>query len=273
MEQKNIVRREPMRLALAAPNLADAEMGEREGSHAHLFVKADPAAYWEAEQDGRYGITQPGALPEDEDEMPLVPRPTQRRLGKHDSPPLEDDSMSTQERRGNPTQSTLSTQRPVRATRASSVVSDASSAPSTRSRARAVTTKAKPAAKGKKAAKEPVVIEDSEDEVAEDLDRTPSAFTTSASARTRTRATGTRASTSTLGADKTSATRTGRPTQPSVVPGTSAVSQSMTGRTRRKLLVDDDDDDVTVGSKIYALLTLACDGDTKEATTRIIMSG
>jgi hypothetical protein len=230
-------------MTLAAPNLVDAEMGERKLSFASVAF-TDTPAYWETEHHG-HGVSQAyGAMPEDDDEMPLVPRPTQRRLGKVNSPsPEEGASESLTRRRGVASQLPPSTQRPSRATRGTSVASDVSSAPSTRSRAKAPPTRAKPAAKGKRSTKEPVVVEDSEEEVAIDLDKTPSLMTTPATARTKSRAGVTRATTSTLEADHTSRGRSTRPTQPSVVPGTSAISQSMTGRTRRKLLVDDDDED------------------------------
>ena len=237
-------------MTLAAPNLVDAEMGERKLSFASVAF-TDTPAYWETEHHG-HGVSQAyGAMPEDDDEMPLVPRPTQRRLGKVNSPsPEEGASESLTRCRGVASQLPPSTQRPPRATRGTSVASDVSSAPSTRSRAKAPPTRAKPAAKGKRSTKEPVVVEDSEEEVAIDLDKTPSLMTTPATARTKSRAGATRATTSTLEADHTSRGRSTRPTQPSVVPGTSAISQSMTGRTRRKLLVDDDDEDEIMVSSL-----------------------
>jgi len=209
-------------------------------------------AYWVADSGGpskRGQMSQAvGIMRDDEDEMPLLPRSKKRLINNADSPPPENGVPATGRRKeARPTQitqTTQSTQRPVRKTRAASVVSDISDAPSTR-------TRAKPAARGKKTA-EPVVIEDSEEEVAFDLGKTPSTATRSG------RGAKSRGATSTLEADTVGGGGTRRgtrtTTQPSAVPDTSQVEPTPSGVTasgrpaRRKLLVDDDDDDDVVVS-------------------------
>lgn len=203
-------------------------------------------------------VTQ-GRLVNDDDDMPVLPRAKKRLIGNDDSPPPEDDleiSATSRRRVGRtpitqPIQSTSMTNR--RATRASSVVSNASDiseAPSGHTRSHDA--RSKPAAKGKQHM-ESIVVEDSEEEVAQDLGRV-----SSGSARTRgtgvTGSRGTRGATSTLDDDHRApgGKRTAR--LASGVPGTSAMdpptsSAASTGRatgSRRKLLVDDDEDDDAV---------------------------
>lgn len=212
-------------------------------------------AYWVADSGvppkRGQGISQAvSSMREEEDEMPLLPRSRKRLIQTADSPPPEDIPATggRKSRPTQPTQATEVTQRPVRKTRAASVASDISEAPSTRARA-------KPAARGRKAV-EPVVVEDSEDEVALDLDKTPSTATRTG------RGGKSRAATSTLGADTAGpgGTRKGtRTTQTSMVPDTSQMeappsTATASGRpARRKLLVDDDDDDDVVVGRLCAV--------------------
>lgn len=174
-----------------------------------------------------------------DEEMPLLP-PSKRRLMAKDDSGLDESIPASKSRRGAAPSASLSTQRPARTTRGSSVQSDASSAPSTSTRSKSTAaSRKKPAARGKQTAA-PVVVEDSENEVAEDLDKTPSAYTSGLTGRSR--VTGTRGmsgigATSTLEGDRSRASRTTQAT-PS---GTGTQSRGANGR--RKLLVDDDDDD------------------------------
>jgi len=255
--QKNIVRREPVRLALVGQDMNDAEMGERECSSVCISERyVLTAAYWVAESGGPsskgVGMSQAvGSMRQEEDEMPLLPRSKKRLINVADSPPLEDNVPATGSRKfvvpSQTTQTTQATQRPVRKTRATSVASDVSDAPS-------APTRAKPAVRGKKTV-EPVVIEDSEDEVALDLGKTPSTATRTG------RGAKSRAATSTLDVDTAGGggtRRTTRTTQASMIPDTSQMepppsTATASGRpARRKLLVDDDDDDdVVVSRKRY----------------------
>lgn len=194
-------------------------------------------AYWATESMGPKHGQGMSQRADGEEDMPLLP-PSKKRLMARDDSTFDESVPASKAPRG-AVPASLSTQRPTRTTRATSVLSDASSAPSTSTRARpTAATRKKPAARGKQSAA-PVVVENSEDEVADDLDKTPSAYTTGLTGKSR--VTGTRgmsgaAATSTLEGDKTRGTRTTQAT-PSGVPGTA------TQRGRRKLLVDDDDDD------------------------------
>jgi len=212
------------------------------------------------------GTTQ-GRLLDDDDDMPVLPRAKKRLIGDNDSPPPEDDldpPSSSRRRVGRtqitqPIQSTQSTstrRAPTRTTRASSVATDASDiseAPSGHTRSHDA--RSKPAAKGRKRM-ESIVVEDSEEEVAQDLGKLSSGSTrergTAVTGGKPSR--GTRGTTSTLDEDGRAPGGRRVTQQASGVPGTSAMdppssSVASTGRaagSRRKLLVDDDDDDEAI---------------------------
>ncbi|WVQ64386.1 uncharacterized protein L199_002551 [Kwoniella botswanensis] len=240
-KKKNIIRREPLQLALAGPTIQDAEMGE---------------PYWPTQtinpSRGRGQATQV----EDEDEdMPLLPRSRKRLLGTQvtqeddEDPPLT--SRSRQRSRVPDTQPSQ-TQTPrvtttQSRTRASSVLSEAESvatnvSASTPTRTRS-TRNTMTGGRGTK--KQPTVVEDSDEEIDEGLD-----WGTSTGTRTKTRsnknatatqgknsATGT--GTRTLEGDDTPSTSTGRRRTTAAQAGTQA---SQFGR--RRLLPADDDDDI-----------------------------
>ncbi|ORX41292.1 hypothetical protein BD324DRAFT_613998 [Kockovaella imperatae] len=266
-KKKNVIRREPMQLVLAAPTTEDAEMGE---------------AYWPTQHSKAtkrvFASQIPSTVPDDEAEMPLLPRQRKKRLLSVAEDDDDEDSgpsgslatvSGTSRRRAAATSTkrdggVMTTTQPARRTRATSTVSEVSSvAPPTRgARSTVETSTSRP--KGRKNAPMDVdvqEIQDSEDEIALDLGKTPN--TTHSSRRG-----GTRGATSTLeGVDMPPPSRssrtpqfdTGTTTNPSrasrstvsaagvatqskvgtATPGTARAS----GRAVRRLLVDDDEED------------------------------
>ncbi|WWC67234.1 uncharacterized protein I206_101141 [Kwoniella pini CBS 10737] len=155
-KKKNIVRREPMQLALAAPTIQDAELGE---------------PYWPTQSANRSrkgGRTQATQMDDDDVDMPLLPRARKRLLGTQVNQD-EDEPPSTIRLKGRQKssvpetqQSQLSTQMPIvtRKTRAQSVLSEAESVNSVATRS----IRGGPIAKRGKNKKEAVVLEDSQEE-------------------------------------------------------------------------------------------------------------
>ena len=197
-------------------------------------------AYWPTQAPNPYKRPQasqfPATIADDEDEMPLLPRTKKRLLGvRDDSPSTADDPTPHATRRSEKPEISQSqtgqiTLSPMqRKTRRGSVASEASSvAASTRSKAS--TSKPKSATRGKskkKAEVEPIVLEDSEEEVALEMDKTPTTATRSA----------TRGATSAVD-DEPMSTRSGRK-------ASGRTTQAATGG-RRKLLPADDDGDEMV---------------------------
>ncbi|KAK8844689.1 hypothetical protein IAR55_006538 [Kwoniella newhampshirensis] len=161
-KKKNVTRREPLPLVLTGPTVQDAEMGE---------------PYWptQAVKTGNQR-TQAGSqatIAEEEDDMPLLPRSRKRLLGTQ---ALQDDATDppltgrrgTQRRKVIPeTQNSSmngSQLPPRRSTRATSVMSESSVGTSTSvATATGSTTRGK-AVKRRGKGKEPVLLEDSDEE-------------------------------------------------------------------------------------------------------------
>lgn len=207
-------------------------------------------AYWVADSarpTKSQGVTQGRLI--DDDDMPVLPRSKKRLIGNDDSLPPNDalEVPSTSRRRVGRTQVTQATQAARtatrRAARPSSVVSntsDISEAPSGHTRSHDA--RSKPAAKGKQRV-ESIVVEDSEEEVAQDLGRVSSG---SARAKGST-APGTRGSRGTRGTTSTlEEGARGVPGTKAMDPLTSSVASSVRATGRRRLLVDDDEDDEAV---------------------------
>ena len=237
---------------LAAPTIEDAEMGERKcsspfNSSGGANADHNAAAYWAAATQPLENLRRPNtqlvsSMPEEDDEMPLLPRSKKKRLLQDDdvdtASTAPSDGPSMPEKPSVKKKSTASTAASTRSTghtrgkstakktRAASVVSDVSSV--------AASTRASTRGGAKRKAVLPIEIQDSEDEVALDLGKTP--------------ASGTRAATSTLEGEPVRSSRaSGRTTTTATgVRGTQGVTSTGTGtaRGRRRLLVDDDDDDM-----------------------------
>nr|XP_019048266.1 hypothetical protein I302_02034 [Kwoniella bestiolae CBS 10118]OCF27196.1 hypothetical protein I302_02034 [Kwoniella bestiolae CBS 10118] len=246
-KKKNIVRREPMQLALAGPTIEDAEMGE---------------PYWPTQtlkpSRGR-GRGQATQVEEEDEDMPLLPRSRKRLLGTQvnqddDEPPST--SRSRQRSRVPDTQPSQSqTQTPrvsttQRRTRAQSVLSEAESVATTTTTSAARSTRA---TGGRGKMNEPVVLEDSDEEIDEGLDwgtstgtgtgpKSRGGRTTTGTATQARTGTGTR----TLEGDdppSTSGRRKTATTQASSI-GTRGIGTQASQIGRRRLLPADDDDDI-----------------------------
>nr|XP_018266236.1 uncharacterized protein I303_00211 [Kwoniella dejecticola CBS 10117]OBR88394.1 hypothetical protein I303_00211 [Kwoniella dejecticola CBS 10117] len=166
-KKKNIVRREPMQLALAASSVQDAELGE---------------PYWPTQiikpSRGGRGGTKATQMEDEDEDMPLLPRTKKRQLGTQVTQDDPDPPSTTRSRRQNSVvpetqQSQSSTQMPIvtksRRTRAQSVLSEAESVKSaaTSTRATRLTKGASTTAGRGRSKKEAVVLEDSAEEAAE----------------------------------------------------------------------------------------------------------
>ena len=237
-------------------------------------------AYWPIQPAKLVGRTQGSQFQsnslDDEDEMPLLPRSKKKRLleleDEDDSAPSEVASTSAPATRQAPLASkktnSRSTRQPARKTRAASIISDVSSvAASTRSaaaRSTASRAKAKGASK-----KEVIEFQDSEDEVALDLGKTPtpSGRGTGTGAGTGTRGTRGRGATSTLEGEpistrstRTPAFDTGTTTtrRSTATQGKTATAASGTRGGRRRLVVDDDDDETDILVSIHYGFSWMC---------------
>lgn len=231
--QKNVVRREPLRLNLAAPNVHNAEMGERELLQRNEALLT--SAYWATEDVATQPRTQPsqnshprgGGSFEDEDSAPLVPSSRRKLLSQIQEEGDSDEEVavhSARSRRGKTPATGSATSR--RSTRASSVQSEASAtaAPPARTQRTTQRTQRAPA----KRATQRVLLDESDDEEVFATAPPPPATATGRSSRsTRSRGVEVPAS-STLAAPSTRTRTSQRTTQ---------------ATQRRKLLVDDDDDD------------------------------
>jgi len=221
-KKKNIIRREPMPLALAGPTLEDAEMGEP-------FWPTQNAKVARHTQT----TTQAMAVDDEDDDLPLLPRSRKRLLDTRITPGRDfDEAPRTSRKRG---AASLRETEPVpsgpsarsRKVRGASVVSDASSTGAATRRA--------PARKAKKALH--VIDGSEEEEVEADL---PTATATGTGSG---RSTGSGARTRWLGAG------TGRSAMSSTLDGPTAPTASARpkGAKERKMLVDDDDDGEVIG--------------------------
>lgn len=212
-------------------------------------------AYWTSDQPVRNGKqTQMSQIPaslDDDDHMPLLPVSNKRLLGtmREDSPDTEDSMTANKSRDRRSTQTATQSdftqgrtnRASSRSTRATSVASEASSAvPISKA-------KSKPVARSKKP--ETIVIEDSEDEVANEVGR---ASARSSTARGSKRSSiGTRIpGTSVPGeaGDVPSSSKT------TVRSGTRGTQASAPAPRRRLLVADDDDDDDTPVSRVRVVL-------------------
>ncbi|KAL7420219.1 hypothetical protein Q5752_005186 [Cryptotrichosporon argae] len=268
-KKKNIIRKEPVQLVLAAPNLADvAEKGQpywetdtikrrgTQGLASQASVGSDPLgsrrlATRAFDEDDNAPLVPASrrrkATQADYYDEPLVPRARRKLLDENDDD--DDDIVAT----GSAAPSRFRTQRTQHQTRGVSVVSEASSAgppaPST-TRTRTRATRGKP---------EPVVLEDSEDEA--ELAVAPSANGTgtgtgsmaTGKGRAGTRATGSSVPASrvggTAGTGSAPGTAAGTSKFPSMLAG-STRTQRANGTQRRRLLEDDDDDDGSTYSAV-----------------------
>ncbi|WRT63291.1 uncharacterized protein IL334_000196 [Kwoniella shivajii] len=237
-KKKNVIRREPINLALAGPTMQDAEMGE---------------PYWPTQvfNNTSRGRTQASQVVDEDEDMPLLPRSKKRLLGtqvNQDEDEVPSTSRLRKQSRVPETQLTQ-TQMPIttkRRTRAQSVLSEADSAITSTSAATS-TRAGKATSRGKN--KEPILLEDSDDEEeGEGLDWGDSTglATNPRSTRTSTQSkgdTGTGSGTKTLGSMNppsiSTAKRKTLPTQ-----GTSTRNTQASSQARRRLLPADDDDDV-----------------------------
>ncbi|WWC85414.1 uncharacterized protein L201_000277 [Kwoniella dendrophila CBS 6074] len=236
-KKKNIIRREPVQLALAGPTIQDAEMGE---------------PYWPTQIVNPSRIRGKATQVEEEDgDMPLLPRSRKRLLGTQvtqddDDPPS---TFRSRQRSRIPETQQSQTQTPrvstsSRRTRAQSVLSEAESVASQTSIATSTRARSTRTTRGKN--KEPVLLEDS-DEVDEGLDWGNSTGTGSGTAlkskNNRSNGVGTATGTRTLEGNDPPSTSTRRRT-----PATQAMSTGLRGTQasqigRRRLLPADDDDD------------------------------
>lgn len=227
--QKNVVRREPLRLNLAAPNVHNAEMGERRWPWVAMLT----LAYW-ATEDVATQHTDPSqsSYPraatslEDDDGAPLVPHSRRQLLSQIQEEGDDDEVVAVPSTLGRRGKAAASANTSRRSTRASSVQSEASStvsvpAPRTTQRTTQRTQRA-PAKRGTQR----VTLEESDDEDVFATAQAPSA-TGRSSRSTRSRNLEIPSS-STLAAPSTRTRTSQRTTQ---------------ATQRRKLLVDDDDDD------------------------------
>jgi hypothetical protein len=255
--QKQIARREPLSLVLVGRALEDAEMGEREWINSqHETARGSlDSAFWPAEtQKGRKTQASQALDGGDEDSMPLLPRSKRRLLDRRTTTGHgdEDDEMPppTAKRRGGafvpdtPTQSQTSESKAThhRKTRGESVVSDISSVGgSTRSKRVSAATTGRTARGGRGTQKQPVLLEDSDEE---GVEFTPSAIgSASGSGGTRARGRSTRG-TQYLAEVDTATTRSSARTTSQMGPPQTSGSASVTMGRKKLLPVDDDDDDM-----------------------------
>lgn len=244
-----------MSLVLVGRALEDAEMGEREsiGSQYRTVQGSLDIAFWPAEtQRGRKTQASQALDGGDEDSMPLLPRSKRRLLDQRTTTEHgdEDDEMPppTAKRRGGafvpdtPTQSQSSEPKATnhRKTRGESVVSDVSGVGgSTRSKRVSSATTGRTARGGRGTHKQPVLLEDSEEE---GVEFTPSAIgSASGSGGTRAKARSTRGTQD--HAEDTATTRSSARTSQMGPPQTTGSASVTMGR-RKLLPVDDDDDDM-----------------------------
>lgn len=238
-------------MVLAAPSTNDAEMGERKLTRPVEEILANILAYWPTQQSkgkgkGKTQTSLTQQMDEDEDEdMPLLPKSRRRLLSQGHDDEMSPPPPTARQKRGGPSQTPAASQAPPprRAThrqlRETSVTSDTSSVGrGTRATTRATLAATQRSRKGKA---EPIVIEESEDEVNRDLGPARSSTGTARGKSTRGTATG-----SGIVGDDEASTTTAIATRGRATP-------SSLGTGRRRLVVDDDDDGELVRLILFSI--------------------